>query len=104
MHFSFASKMIASGVLFKALLMGILVSLLAVTSFEKSVALVLVSASATGIFGIIIVLIQTHSEARLHKRIDLLEGKADKIDSATTTTLEKTETIEQAVTPNGESK
>jgi hypothetical protein len=97
MQLSFATKMITTGVLIKAVLMGAAVSLLAVTSFEKSVALVLISASATGIFGIIIVLIQTHSEARLHDRIDHLESRADQIVEKSDIVKEQTQVIAEAV-------
>jgi hypothetical protein len=74
---SYAAKVVTLGVMFKAIVMGLLVSLLAVTAFDRSIILVLVSATATGIFGILIVLIQTHSEARLHMRIDALETQVD---------------------------
>lgn len=74
---SFAGKIVTLGVIAKALVMGIMVSLLAVTSFEKSIVLVVVSATATGIFGILIVLIQIHSERAIHRRIDSLEIKTE---------------------------
>lgn len=74
-HLSFQSKMVTAGVMGKALLMGILVSLLAFSSFEKSVILVLVSATATGIFGIIIVIVQSHFAREIHDRIDAMEDR-----------------------------
>jgi hypothetical protein len=74
---SFASKVVTGGVAAKALLMGTLVTILGATSFGQSVLLVLVSATATGIFGILIVLIQVHSEKALHERINDLENKAN---------------------------
>jgi divalent metal cation (Fe/Co/Zn/Cd) transporter len=100
---SFSAKLISAGVIGKAILMGVLVSVLAVTSFEKSIILVLVSACATGIFGIIIVLIQTHAEAGLHQRIDSLEGKTDALDTKADVITEKATNIESAVTPEGKS-
>jgi hypothetical protein len=84
--------LITAGVIGKAILIGVLVEVLALTSFTRSIILVLVSAAATGIFGIIIVVVQTHAEANLHRRIDALEGKAD-------TVIEKADVIESAVTP-----
>jgi hypothetical protein len=74
---SYAAKVITAGVMLKAVVMGTLVSLLAVTAFTQSIILVLVSATATGIFGLLIVLVQTHSEARLHQRINDLETQVD---------------------------
>lgn len=60
-----------------------IVTLLGVTPFEQSLILILVSASATGVFGLIIVLIQVHSEKALHERMDTLEGKADNVVTTT---------------------
>jgi hypothetical protein len=74
---SFASKAVSAGVAAKALLMGALVSLLGATTFADSIVLVLVSATATGVFGIIIVLIQTHSDAAVHRRLDELQARAE---------------------------
>lgn len=86
--------------------MGTLVSVLAITAFTQSIILVLVSATATGIFGLIICLIQTHSEARLHERLDHLESRAtevvEKTEQVQTTTDQvsaKADEIAQAVTP-----
>jgi len=53
--------------------MATVVSLLAATAFWQSLVLVIVSATATGIFGILIVIIQTHSEKAIHARLDQLE-------------------------------
>lgn len=72
---SYATKVVTLGVSLKAILMGVAVSLLAVTAFEKSIILILISASATGIFGILIVLIQTRSEARIHERLNTVENQ-----------------------------
>lgn len=80
MKMPFAAKAISLGVIGKAILMGTLVSVLAVTSFTQSIILVLVSACATGVFGLIIVLIQTHAEKEMHRRLDGLERKTKSID------------------------
>lgn len=72
---SYAAKVVTVGVMLKAIVMGTLVSLLAVSAFGKSLILVVVSATATGIFGILIVLIQTHSEARIHERLNAVEDQ-----------------------------
>jgi ABC-type bacteriocin/lantibiotic exporter with double-glycine peptidase domain len=97
---SFASKVITGGVFAKAILMGTLVTIIAATSFYQSVILVLVSATATGIFGILIVIIQTHSERAIHARIDALDSKADtavekidSLDSKANTAVEATQEI-----------
>lgn len=74
---SYAAKVVTLGVMLKAIIMGTLVSLLAVSAFGKSIILVLVSATATGIFGILIVLIQTHSEARIHERLTAVESQIE---------------------------
>lgn len=93
---SFAAKVITLGVVFKALLMGIIVEVLALTSFQRSIILVLVSATATGIFGILIVLIQVHSEKQIHDRIDQVQEQID---------IKSDEIKQQATTiANGESK
>lgn len=114
---SFASKVIAGGVFVKALIMGILVALLATTTFERSIVLVLVSATATGFFGILIVLIQVHSERNIHRRIDALETTTTDVvtqakDEVTTKTDEAvtqvSQQISEAVSPsepwNGEER
>lgn len=100
---SFATKVIVPGVVGKAVLMGTLVSVLAVTSFGKSLILVLVSATATGIFGILIVLIQVHSERAIHKRMDKLEESTQTAvtqakDEVTSKTDEAVATVTQQIT------
>jgi Flp pilus assembly protein TadB len=96
----FAAKVIGPAVALKAILMGVLVTLLAAAGFVQSLILVLVSATATGIFGIVIVVIQTHSERNLHRRLDTLEekantieGKADSIEGKTNSIVTKTNAI-----------
>lgn len=74
---SYASKVISAGVMVKAVLMGVLVEVLAVGSFTRSIILVLVSATATGIFGLLIVLVQVHVERGLHRRMDGIERQVN---------------------------
>lgn len=99
----YAAKVMGIGVMFKAIVMGTLVSILAVTSFVQSVVLVLVSATATGIFGLIIVLIQVHSERALHERMDRVETqintKSDEIQVKQDTVIQKTDEIATQVAP-----
>lgn len=90
----FAAKVIAPAVAIKALLMGVLVTVLAAAGFVQSLILVLVSATATGVFGIVIVVIQTHSERNLHHRMDVLEDKANAIEGKADTIAAKAESIE----------
>jgi low affinity Fe/Cu permease len=97
---SYAAKLISAGVAVKAVLMGVLVSIVAAsTTFTESIVLVLVSALATGAFGIIIVLVQTHAERAMHKRLDNLEAKADTAADRATVAAEKTEKIAEAIAP-----
>ncbi len=96
---SYAAKVISAGVAVKAVLMGVLVSILAVTSFTKSIVLVLVSALATGVFGVMIVLKKAHAERSLHVRLDRLEDKATEAAQASTVAAEKTQVSVDAVTP-----
>lgn len=67
----------AIGVTFKAILMAGIVTLLAATSFAQSVILVLISATATGIFGIVIVIIQMKSDKGIHDRINEIQTQID---------------------------
>lgn len=97
---SYGAKVITAGVLLKAVLMGTLVSLLAVAGFEASLILVLVSACATGVFGILIVLIQTHSEKGLHERMERLEQTGSRIEAQAGEATAVAQTIADAVTPN----
>lgn len=92
----FAAKVIIPGVFAKAVLMATLVTILAVTSFVQSVILVLVSATATGIFGILIVIIQIHSERGLHERMDKLEETTQV--AVTQAKEEVTSTVQEQVT------
>lgn len=78
---SHGAKVIGAGVIAKAVLMGVLVTVLAVEPFLESLALVLVSACATGIFGLVIVLVQVHAERELHGRMDRLEERGQRIES-----------------------
>jgi hypothetical protein len=97
---TYAAKVMGIGVAFKAVIMATVVSFLAAetnTTFAQAVFLVLISATATGIFGLIIVLIQTHAEKGLHQRIDYLETKANVIDSTTQQTKTTTEEVASAV-------
>jgi hypothetical protein len=85
---SYAAKVITAGVMVKAVLMATVVELLAIGGFGRSIILVLVSATATGIFGLIIVLVQTHAEAGLHQRLDSLERQVDQKASEINVTTE----------------
>lgn len=97
----FAAKVIIPGVIGKAVLMATLVTVLAITSFAQSIILVLVSATATGLFGILIVIIQVHSERSIHNRIDRLEDVTQKqTDDAVKKVSQQ---ITEAIS-NGESK
>lgn len=101
MKSSYGAKVLAAGVAAKAVVMSALVTLLAATAFWQSLVLVIVSAVATGIFALLVVLIQTHSERELHGRIDRLEQRTvtkveKKIDEQTKTI------VEHVSTANGE--
>jgi len=111
---SYAGKLITAGVIVKAVLMGTLVGLLAASDFLDSLALVLVSATATGVFGILIVLIQVKAERGLHERMDKIESNIETKADAIQTTIDRkgnrimeqadtiaaqTETIAARVTP-----
>lgn len=87
----------AVGVTLKALLMTSVVLLLGATTFLESLALVLVSATATGVFGLLIVLIQVRSERSLHKRMDTLEVKATDAATKAAVTAETTQTIAEGL-------
>lgn len=93
---TYATKVISLGVIGKAVLMGTLVTLLAATSFTQSIILVLVSATATGIFGVLIVTIQVHSERVLHSRMDRLEESTQ--IAVTQAKKEVTSTVQEQVT------
>ncbi len=69
----YAAKVMALGVFIKAILMVAVVTTVAATTFGQSLILVLVSACATGVFALLVVLIQTRSDRRLHERLDRLE-------------------------------
>lgn len=98
----FAAKVIMAAVVAKALLMGILVSqVVAEANFAQSLILVVVSATATGIFGVVIVLVQAHSEREMHARIDQLEGKADKVVETTQATAEAVDALPTDRPPKG---
>lgn len=96
---SFPARVITGAVFLKALTMGILVSLLGATTFVQSILLVLVSATATGIFGILIVVIQVHSERSLHYRMDHLEERATEIVTKSDIVKEQTQVIAEKVAP-----
>ena len=74
MHVGFAGKVMGLGVIVKAILMVAVVTTIGATTFGESLVLVIVSACATGAFALLVVLIQTHSEQRIHERIDKLEA------------------------------
>jgi Flp pilus assembly protein protease CpaA len=78
---NYASKVMTLGVLVKAVLISALVTVLGATTFLQSIILVLVSAAATGVFALLVVLIQTHSERAMHERIDKLESRAGEAQS-----------------------
>jgi hypothetical protein len=101
-RWSYSARLVAAAVAAKAALMGVLVSILASSApFAEAVVLVLISAAATGVFGIVIVLVQTHAEAAMHRRLDKLEEQAGTAAQAATVAAEKTQQIVEAVTPNG---
>lgn len=74
-----APKLIALGVVAKAVLMTAVVTILGATTFLESLALILTSATATGIFGLLIVIVQVRGERALHQRMDTIEKKADNV-------------------------
>lgn len=74
--------------------MASIVTLLAATSFVQSIILVLVSATATGIFGIIIVLIQMKADAGIHARINEIQ---DQIDTKSDEIKQQAESIAETV-------
>lgn len=111
----YPAKIMTIGVLFKAVVMGTLVTILAATSFAQSIILVLVSATATGIFGMVIVLIQARSERGIHDRISDVENQIANQGNAIQTQntelkrrasdlAESTKQIKEAVTPTEETK
>lgn len=82
MRMGFGAKVITAAVIVKAVLMASIVTLVAATTFAQSIVLVLISAAATGVFGIAIVLIQVHSERTIHRRLDILEERQQGIATA----------------------
>lgn len=107
----YAAKVMSIGVVFKAIVMSTLVTVLAATTFGQSIILVLVSATATGIFGLIIVLIQVKSEQHLHDRVNQMEkqinvkanqitAKTEEAVQATKEVKEQTQVIADVVTPS----
>lgn len=80
---SFAGKVITAGVVTKGIIMGSLISILAIADFTESLILVIVSATVTGIFGLLICLIQVRAEKGIHTRMDFLEKKATEVDQTT---------------------
>lgn len=92
---SYSAKVLTAGVTVKAVLMSALVTLLAATAFWQSVVLVAVSAAITGVFAVLVVVVQVHAEKALHSRLDRLEDR-------TRTTVERrleeqTKTIVESV-------
>jgi hypothetical protein len=65
-------------VLFKGLAMGIVATLLNV-EFARALILVLVSAVITGLFGVIVAMIQSQADRRVHDRLDNLEASSKDI-------------------------
>lgn len=93
----FAAKMVTAGIMGKAVLMATAVSVLvASATFAESLILVIVSATATGIFGLLIVFVQVHSERNLHERIDRLEETAGHAVATTDSIAETAGAIAQA--------
>lgn len=84
--------------------MASIVEILGVSSFGKSIILVLVSATATGIFGLLIVLIQTHAEKGLHERMDKIEDRVTEAKQEVIAETAKTITETAAQTNNEETK
>ena len=83
--------------------MGAAVTVLAsVVPFWESVLLVLISATATGLFGILIVYVQARSEAQIHYRLEKLEEKGTSIENKADRIVEKTDTIQSVVTSSEE--
>ncbi len=97
---SYAAKVMSLGVFAKAVLMASVVTIVGATTFGESLILVLVSASATGVFALLVVLIQVRAERSLHARIDALEEKGTEIVERTTAIGDQTTKIADKV--NGE--
>lgn len=90
---SYGAKVLAVGVTVKAVLMAAILTLLADAAFWQSIVIALVSATATGVFAVLVVVIQIHSERTLHDRIDRLERQTKtavqtKLDEQTRTIVE----------------
>ena len=96
---SYGAKVITAGVAFKAVIMGLFVSLLAIAPFFESLILVLVSACATGVFGLLIVLVQSHQDRAIHERMERLEGSASRIEAQAGEATAVAQTIAEAVKP-----
>jgi hypothetical protein len=76
MTMSYGAKVMVIGVSVKAVLMSAVVTVLAATSFQQSLILVIVSATATGVFALLAVIIQTHSAQGMYERLERLERRA----------------------------
>lgn len=98
----YAAKVIGLGVVAKAVVITTVIMILGATTFTQSVILVVISATTTGIFGLLIVLIQTRADRETHRKLDHVESTTQ--ESITQAKDEVTETITSAVTPNGETK
>lgn len=59
-------------VLIKGLTMGVVATLINV-DFERALILVLVSAIVTGAFGVIVALVQSRENSKVHERLEKLE-------------------------------
>lgn len=95
---SYGAKLVTAAVGAKAVLMSAVVTVLGATTFLQSLALVLVSATATGVFGAVIVIVQARAERALHDRMDTLGAKAaDVARKAEATAQTATATIVEAV-------
>lgn len=74
---SFAKAMVAF-VAVKSIVLGITASLIDVP-FLHALILVVVSAVVTGIFGIVIAMIQAKADERQHRRLDYVESRLEDV-------------------------
>lgn len=68
-------KAMGAFVVVKSVVLGISAALIDV-AFVKAAILVVLSAVVTGVFGLVVALIQDRADRRVHARLDALEAKA----------------------------
>jgi len=97
---NYGAKVLAIGVTVKAVLMSLMVTLLAATAFWQSLVLVVVSAAVTGIFAVLVVVVQANAERSLRARLDRLEHRT--VATVQQSLEQQTKAIVESVAGQGE--